>query len=124
MDGFKLDIFYREAGINRSTGELAAPRLAEHKKLSGLIHGLDQQENCRRLHNMWETFLRHKSAELVHGQLDQGGRFLSQMAGQPIKLDLVAVGFEKHLNDSAARGVGCHHVEVVTCRVDKRLQST
>ena len=22
MDGFKLDIFYREAGINRSTGEL------------------------------------------------------------------------------------------------------
>ena len=38
MDGFKLDIFYREAGINRSTGELAAPRLAEHKKLSGLIH--------------------------------------------------------------------------------------
>ena len=42
---------------------------------------LDYRENLRRLHNIWDTFLCHKSAELVHGQLNQGCRFLPQMAG-------------------------------------------
>ena len=73
-------------------GSLAGRHLEELLKEEGAVQvgpqlahrlpdGFDQQENCGRLHNMWKTFLRHKSAELVNGQLDKGGRFLRQMAG-------------------------------------------
>ena len=34
-----------------------------------LLDGLDQQENCRRLHNMWKTFLRQKVPNLSMAKL-------------------------------------------------------
>ena len=41
-DGFKLDIFNKEAGINRVTGELLPPDWLGTKSCLYLIHGQDK----------------------------------------------------------------------------------
>ena len=47
MDGFKLDIFNKEAGINRVTGELLLPDWLGTKSCLYLIHSQEEEDQVK-----------------------------------------------------------------------------